>query len=193
MKKLLILSLLLISAPSIFAANFAQKATLLAKIIKHGHIVSFTKVCVDFYKNRNLYRNQGLRSYIESRWTEQRIASLEQELGTTVANIKAQQKPRKNIFGEEETSAASNFSFKPFESLTKQEQLLFLSSKTLIPFNPEIEEVLVKSTPLLKTGLLSQIPGTDEYNGSQKYDHITQLVARVGSPELKQLLYPVKK
>lgn len=191
MKKLLTLSLLLISATSTFGAvNHFKNIGIIAKSFIHSPR-GFLKALAHVYRNQDAFMGQPLKMHLERELTLIEINSLEKETGISRATIAEKYKPVPSLLpGGDLVNPVLNLQ-RPF---TKEQNLAILCSRlSSLPEIPGAETILHKHSPLLVTGLLAQIPGTDEYKAEQVFPFTKNLVEKYGSQKVKSLLYSVEK
>lgn len=190
MKKLLTLSLLLVSAAPAFGANNFKHIVTIGKAIVISPI-AISKALAYAYRNQDVFMHRALVMHVERESILKKITSLEKETGISRATIAEKYKPVSGFLpGSDLINPVHNLK-RPF---SREENLAILCSKlSSLPEIPKAEKILHKHSPLLLTGLLAQIPGTPEYKNEQVYPHAQELIKKIGSKEVKSLLYPVEK
>jgi hypothetical protein len=200
MKKLLALSLLLVlSAPAFGAGPFKQALTKVR--IFAARAKAFPPALVYAYRNKDFLRLQALKMHVEGDWVRRRIITLEKETGMTAQQAGEKYQPKQSLLGGDaiiDPLVTLNLR-KKFHEFSKLEQLAVLNSKRdSLPTITIAKKMLDKCSPLVKSGLLEQIPGTDEHRMAQVLSpspsHIQQLIEKA-DPDIKKILYPnpVKK
>ena len=178
MKKLLTIALLLGVSSSVFgAASKLQQMATIGKVFITAPR-TFTNALADYYRNQNIIKHNTLKMAVKREWTIKRINTLEKETGLTAEQATNTFKPQPSLLGTNSTiDPLIHLRMKQLESLSKKEQLAILHSNlTQLPDLPAINKVMSKHSPLLKTGLLAQISGTNEYKNEKIYPHIANLI-----------------
>lgn len=188
MKKLLTFSLFLVlTTPGFGAASRLQQFSILANAaIKQPKLV--LGAILNGLRNQDIMIHKALMMHLTRENTKREIATLEKEIGLNKNTITEKYKPVPGLLGET-VDPTVQLRFKPFTTLSKEEQLAVLHSQlSSLPEIPFAEETLSKFSPLVKTALLAQIPRTDEHKNEQKYPHVEKLVNN--DKTIKKITHP---